>query len=136
MKSLLALMLILSACGGAVAPSGNGSAARTPPANPNLLLATTTSTQDSGLLDVLLPDFEKKTLFKVKTSAVGTGQALAIGERGDADVLLVHAASLELDFMSKGVGDRRLLVMHNDFIVVGPPDDPAGIKAKSALDAL
>jgi len=99
-------------------------------------LATTTSTQDSGLLDVLIPDFEKKTGYKVKTSAVGTGAALAIGARGDADVVLVHAPSLEADFMKQGNGDRRLFVMHNDFIVVGPPSDPAAIKGKPVLDAL
>jgi tungstate transport system substrate-binding protein len=99
-------------------------------------LATTTSTQDSGLLDVLIPDFEKKTGYKVKTSAVGTGASLAIGARGDADVVLVHAPSLEADFMKQGNGDRRLFVMHNDFIVVGPPADPAKIKGKPVLDAL
>jgi tungstate transport system substrate-binding protein len=106
------------------------------PARPDLLLATTTSTQDSGLLDVLIPDFEKRTGYKVKTSAVGTGAALAIGARGDADVLLVHAPSLELAYMKQGNGDRRLFVMHNDFIVVGPPADPAKIKGKPVLDAL
>jgi tungstate transport system substrate-binding protein len=106
------------------------------PARPDLLLATTTSTQDSGLLDVLIPDFEKQTGYKVKTSAVGTGAALAIGARGDADVVLVHAPSLEQDFMKQGNGDRRLIVMHNDFIVVGPPSDPARIKGKPVLDAL
>jgi tungstate transport system substrate-binding protein len=103
---------------------------------PPLLLATTTSTQDSGLLDVLIPDFEKKFGYKVKTAAVGTGAALAIGARGEADVLLVHAPSLEQDFMKQGNGDRRLFVMHNDFIVVGPPSDPAGIKGKGVKDAL
>jgi tungstate transport system substrate-binding protein len=106
------------------------------PANRTLLLATTTSTQDSGLLDVLIPDFQTKTGYSVKTSAVGTGAALAIGARGEADVLLVHAPSLEQDFMNQGNGDRRLFVMHNDFIVVGPPADPAGIKGKGVKDAL
>lgn len=134
MKRFLALALILASCGGAFAPPGT--AAPRTPANPNLLLATTTSTQDSGLLDVLVPDFEKKTGYKIKTSAVGTGQALAIAERGDTDVALVHAPSLELDFMAKGAGSRRLLVFHNDFIIVGPTDDPARIKGKNALDAL
>ena len=132
MSRFLVLALILAACGGATFPPGGTNA----PAYPNLLLATTTSTQDSGLLDVLIPDFEKRTGYKVKTSAVGTGQALAIAERGDADVALVHAPSLELDFMAKGAGSRRLLVFHNDFIVVGPTDDPAHAKGKSAFDAL
>jgi len=122
--------ILLAGCGG-VSPPPAGA-----PARPELLLATTTSTQDSGLLDVLIPDFEQRTGYKVKTSAVGTGAALAIGARGDADVVLVHAPSLEQDFMKQGNGDRRLIVMHNDFIVVGPPSDPAKIKGKQVLDAL
>jgi tungstate transport system substrate-binding protein len=130
---------MVAACAAAQPVPARPQAADSPspsPARPDLLLATTTSTQDSGLLDVLIPDFEKKTGYKVKTSAVGTGAALAIGARGDADVLLVHAPSLELDYMKQGNGDRRLFVMHNDFIVVGPPADPAKIKAKPVLDAL
>ncbi|HTH71616.1 MAG TPA: substrate-binding domain-containing protein [Candidatus Saccharimonadales bacterium] len=141
MKRLLIAGLLLAACAApaAQAPAAQPSASFSPspsPARPDLLLATTTSTQDSGLLDVLIPDFEKKTGYKVKTSAVGTGAALAIGARGDADVVLVHAPSLEKDFMTQGNGDRRLFVMHNDFIVVGPPADPAKIKGKPVLDAL
>jgi tungstate transport system substrate-binding protein len=131
--------LLLAGCAGSSAPgvAGQPGTERPPqPARPELLLATTTSTQDSGLLDVLIPDFEKKTGYMVKTSAVGTGAALAIGARGDADVVLVHAPSLEADFMKQGNGDRRLFVMHNDFIVVGPPSDPAKIKGKPVLDAL
>src|SRR5262249_17352002 len=89
-----------------------------------------------GLLDVLIPDFEKRTGYKVKTNAVGTGAALALGAKGDADVVLVHAPSAELDYMNGGNGDRRLLVMHNDFIVVGPPADPAKLKGLRVLDAL
>lgn len=130
MRRLLALMLALAACGGSPVPTA------TRPAQPELLLATTTSTQDSGLLDLLVPDFQKRTGYHVKTSAVGTGQALAIAERGDADVVLVHAPSLELDFMARGAGSRRLLVFHNDFVIVGPPDDPAGIRGRGAFDAL
>jgi tungstate transport system substrate-binding protein len=129
-------VLLLAGC---AAPAAQAPASFSPspsPSRPDLLLSTTTSTQDSGLLDVLIPDFEKKTGYKVKTNAVGTGAALAIGARGDADVVLVHAASLEKKFMADGNGERRLFVMHNDFIVVGPPSDPAGIKGKSALDAL
>lgn len=141
MKRFLLAGLLLAACAApaAQAPAAQPSASFSPspsPARPDLLLATTTSTQDSGLLDVLIPDFEKKTGYKVKTSAVGTGAALAIGARGDADVVLVHAPSLETDFMKQGNGDRRLFVMHNDFIVVGPPSDPAKIKGKPVLDAL
>jgi tungstate transport system substrate-binding protein len=97
-------------------------------ASKNLILATTTSTQDSGLLDVLIPAFEKKTGLLVKTIAVGSGQAMAMGEKGEADVLLVHSPAAEEKFMKGGFGASRALVMHNDFVVVGPPSDPAGIK--------
>ena len=137
MKVFLAAVMtawLAAGCGAALAPSG--ASTTPPPASRIILLATTTSTQDSGLLDVLVPDFEKKTGYQVKTSAVGTGAALAIGARGDADVVLVHAPALEADFMKHGNGERRLFVMHNDFIVVGPPADLAKIKGKLVLDAL
>lgn len=131
------------ACGGGAAPrTTSGSPAATTavavasPERPEILLATTTSTQDSGLLDVLIPDFERRTGFRVKTTAVGTGAALAIGAKGDADVVLVHAISAEQKFMADGNGERRLLVMHNDFILVGPASDPAKIKGKPILDGL
>ncbi|HOP85034.1 MAG TPA: substrate-binding domain-containing protein [Syntrophorhabdaceae bacterium] len=102
----------------------------------NVILATTTSTQDSGLLDVLIPIFEKKTGYFVKTIAVGTGQALAMGRKGEADVLLVHAPEEEEKFVAEGYGIRRRLVMHNDFVIVGPKSDPAKIKGtKSAVQA-
>ena len=104
--------------------------------NPNLILATTTSTQDSGLLDVLVPRFEEQTGYIVQTIAVGSGEALKMGEEGNADVLLVHAPSSEVAFMEAGNGTDRFLVMHNDFIIVGPAADPAGIKGMtSAVDA-
>lgn len=106
-----------------------------PPANPNIILATTTSTQDSGLLDVLVPMFEEQTGYTVQTIAVGTGEALKMGEEGNADVLLVHAPSSEVTFMDGGFGTDRFLVMHNDFIIVGPADDPAGIKDLGPKDA-
>jgi tungstate transport system substrate-binding protein len=102
----------------------------------NIILATTTSTQDSGLLDVLLPVFEKKTGYFVKTIAVGSGQAMAMGQKGEADVLLVHSPEAEKKFMSEGYGVNRKLVMHNDYIIVGPKTDPARIKGtKSSVDA-
>ncbi len=101
----------------------------------DLILSTTTSTVDSGLLDVLIPEFEKKTGFRVKTIAVGTGQALAMGEKGEADVLLTHAQSAEKKLVDAGVVTNYQLVMHNDFIVVGPAQDPAGIKGKPSTDA-
>ena len=101
----------------------------------NIILATTTSTQDSGLLDVLIPMFEKKTGYFVKTIAVGSGQAMAMGQKGEADVLLVHSPAAEKKFVDEGYGINRRLVMHNDFVVVGPPSDPAKIKGvKSAVE--
>ena len=93
-----------------------------------LILATTTSTQDSGLLDSILPEFETRTNIKVDVIAVGTGQALKLGEDGNADVLLVHAPSKEDAFMQAGHGVRRESVMYNDFVIVGPASDPAGIR--------
>jgi tungstate transport system substrate-binding protein len=101
-----------------------------------IILATTTSTQDSGLLDVLLPIFEIKTGYFVKTIAVGSGQAMAMGQKGEADVLLVHSPDAEKKFISEGYGVNRRLVMHNDFIIVGPAEDPAKIKGtKSTPEA-
>ena len=100
-----------------------------------IILATTTSTQDSGLLDVLLPIFEKKTSYFVKTIAVGSGQAMAMGQKGEADVLLVHSPAAEKKFIAESYGVNRRLVMHNDYIIVGPPEDPAklkGLKSSSA----
>jgi len=101
----------------------------------NIIMATTTSTQDSGLLDVLLPVFEKKTGYFVKTIAVGSGQAMAMGQKGEADVLLVHSPAAEQKFVKEGYGVNRRLVMHNDYIVVGPTADPAKVKGmKSTID--
>ena len=88
-----------------------------------IALATTTSTQDSGLLDVLLPAFEQESGVKVKVVAVGSGQALELGRRGDADVLLTHSPEAEKKFMDEGWGEKRLAVMHNDFVIVGPAED-------------
>jgi len=103
----------------------------------DVILATTTSTQDTGLLDTLVPIFEDQSGYHVKVIAVGSGQALAMGERGDADVLLVHAPSSELPLVESGAAINRQLVMHNDFIIVGPESDPAGVKGMtSAADAL
>ena len=102
----------------------------------NIILATTTSTQDTGLLDVLIPIFEKKTGYFVKTIAVGSGQAMAMGQKGEADVLLVHSPDAEKKFIAEGYGINRRLVMHNDFIIVGPGADQAKIKStKSAAEA-
>ena len=127
--SLLALLLVLSAaafvCSGWAAPKQK-----------NLILATTTSTQDSGLLDVLIPIFEKQTGFFVKTISVGSGQAMKMGERGEVDVLLVHSPQAEKIFMAQDFGMHRKLVMHNDFLILGPANDPARIRgAKSSAEA-
>jgi tungstate transport system substrate-binding protein len=102
------------------------------PANPNIILATTTSTQDSGLLDVLVPMFERQSGYSVQTIAVGSGEAMKMGEQGNADVLLVHAPASEVAFVEVGNGLDRFLVMHNDFIIVGPAADPAGIKGMTS----
>jgi tungstate transport system substrate-binding protein len=102
-----------------------------------VIVSTTTSTQDSGLLDVLVPMFEKQTGLTVKTISVGTGQALALAARGEADVTLAHAPGLEKKYVDEGKMTNRRLVMYNDFIVIGPADDPAKIKGlPRALDAL
>lgn len=101
----------------------------------NVILSTTTSTQDSGLLDVLIPLFEQQSGYSVKTIAVGTGQALALAVRGDADVVLAHAPSLEKGFVIQGKLLNRRLVMYNDFILVGPKEDPAKIRAVKSVAA-
>lgn len=102
----------------------------------DVIFATTTSTQDTGLLDVLIPVFEKQTGYRVKTIAVGSGQAMAMGERGEADVLLVHSPEAEEKFIQQGFGVNRRIVMHNDFVILGPKDDPAKIRGlTSATEA-
>ena len=117
------LVLLLAACGGA-------------PADRVLVLATTTSTQDSGLLDELVPAFTAETGWQVRTVAVGSGQAIELGRRGEADVLLVHSPAAEEELVAEGATGRRLLVMHNDFVLVGPEADPAGIRGLAATEAL
>ena len=107
------------------------------PTQKNVILSTTTSTQDSGLLNVLVPLFEKQTGYSVKTVSVGTGQALALAAKGDADVALVHAPSLEKQYIAEGKLLNRRLVMYNDFVIIGPKEDPAKVRSsKSASGAL
>jgi tungstate transport system substrate-binding protein len=102
----------------------------------SIILATTTSTQDSGLLDFILPVFEQKSGIQVKVVAVGTGQAIQMGKDGNADVLLVHARKAEDEFVASGYGVNAHDVMYNQFLIVGPEDDPAGVKGMaSASDA-
>lgn len=132
MLRMLPLFLVLFLLS-AVASVSTGFAAE----QKNLILATTTSTQDSGLLDVLIPIFEKQTGYFVKTISVGSGQAMKMGEKGEADVLLVHSPDAEKKFVAEGFGVNRKLVMHNDFIILGPAGDPAKIRgAKTAAEAL
>lgn len=136
---MIAILMTVVGCGKTATPtpSTTQSTQIPKPANPSLILATTTSTQDSGLLEVLIPAFEKKTGYKVKTVAVGTGAALAMGEKGEADVLLVHAPASEKKLVDNKTGINYQLVMHNDFVLVGPPTDPAKVKeTKTAVDAL
>ncbi|TAK62637.1 MAG: tungsten ABC transporter substrate-binding protein [Dehalococcoidia bacterium] len=142
MAALVALVFA-AACGGGgstnatpTSPAAAASPAATK-ASGNLILATTTSTQDTGLLDVLVPMFEKESGYTVKTVAVGSGQAIQMGANGDADVLLVHSPAAEKANIDSGDGIERTLVMHNDFIIVGPSSDPSGVKAaKTTNDAM
>src|ERR1035437_2632155 len=135
MKSLKAFKLTIFVMALIVAASVIS--AQAAPKQKNIILATTTSTQDTGLLDVLIPIFEKQTGYFVKTISVGSGQAMKMGEKGEADVLLVHSPESEKAFVGQGFGINRKLVMHNDFLLLGPANDPAGIRgAKSAAEAL
>ena len=134
---LFLFALLLSACAPAATsePAPAEPAAPESPSNATLILATTTSTQDSGLLDVLVPMFQDQTGYTVQTVAVGTGAALKMAEEGNADVLLVHAPASEKALMDAGWGKDRMLVMHNDFVIVGPADDPAGIEGTATAAA-
>ena len=130
---LLALLLLISSAASLAASPGLAAQA---PAVGVLRLATTTSTADTGLLATLLPDFERQCRCRVDVVAVGTGQAIELGRRGDVDVLLVHARDQEDVFVADGHAARRDDVMYNDFIIVGPATDPAGIaRLKTAGDA-
>ena len=124
MRMLAAVLALLSLAGTSAAQSTS------------VILSTTTSTQDSGLLDVLVPMFEAKTGYTVKTLSVGTGQALALAAKGEADVALVHAPALEKKYVADGKLLDRRLVMYNDFVIIGPAEDPAGIKGLSAVLAM
>jgi tungstate transport system substrate-binding protein len=126
--ALFFLLSLISAVG-----CGGG---KTTLANPEIIMASTTSTRDSGLMDVLIPIFEEETGYTIKAVYVGTGAAIQMGQQGNADVLLVHSPVQEKPLMDNGYGINRKLVMHNDFIIVGPKSDPAGIKGMTvATDA-
>jgi tungstate transport system substrate-binding protein len=149
MMVVLMMAMLVSACAPAATPAPTQApaqpAAPPAPAQPAggeqvLKLATTTSTADSGLLDAILPDFQAKFNTRVDVVAVGTGQAIAIGQKGDADVLLVHARKQEDQFVADGDAKERFDVMYNDFILLGPKDDPAKVAgmplAKDAFKAI
>lgn len=127
---IILVSLFATGCGPSTStPSATPSA----PTNPEVILGTTTSTQDSGLLDELIPIFEQKTGYKVKSIAVGTGAALEMGKKGEADILLVHAPSSEKPLVDDKSVINYQLVMHNDFVLVGPPSDPAKIKDQNEI---
>jgi tungstate transport system substrate-binding protein len=129
MKSRYPLLLVILLC--------LVSCVTPPTSTSDLLLVSTTSTQDSGLLDVLLPAFEAQSGYRVRLIATGSGQALKIAEQGNADVILLHSPAAEKEFMASGYGLDRRLVMHNDFVIVGPADDPASVHTRtSAADAV
>ena len=133
LKTLLRVSVLICAVVSLVL---TGSVCNARASSKTVILTTTTSTQDSGLLDVLVPMFEKQTGYSVKTVSVGTGQALALGGRGEADVVLVHAPETEKKYLAEGSMINRRLVMHNDFIIVGPAADPARIRGiRKATDA-
>lgn len=136
MKKFFAWLVLIALLAGCAPAASTPSTVVSGSEQQSLKLATTTSTDDSGLLDFILPDFEKAYNVKVDVVAVGTGQAIALGEDGNADVLLVHARSREDAFMEAGHGVRREDVMYNDFVIVGPAEDPANVRGMtSAADA-
>ena len=127
LTALLAMAIVLV--------TGAAAIAQAPPSRV-VILSTTTSTQDSGLLDVLVPMFERKAGLTVKTISVGTGQALALAAKGEADVTLAHAPAVERKYVEEGRMVNRRLVMYNDFVLIGPADDPAKIKGLKSIEAL
>jgi tungstate transport system substrate-binding protein len=140
------LALVMVACGGddgdssTAAESSVARSTRSAPepteASGEFLLGSTTTTQDTGLLDVLAEEFEKRTGYRVKLIVGGSGQVIEQGSRGDVDALLVHSPAAEEKMVEEGNAVERTLVMHNDFVIIGPPDDPAGVKsASSAAEA-
>jgi tungstate transport system substrate-binding protein len=132
--SLTVVLSVFAGCGAKEPAEQTKEEAKAEPKG-KIILATTTSTQDSGLLDVILPDFTEKTGYEVDVIAVGSGEAMKMGENGEADVLLVHSPAAEEEFVAAGHSPARYDVMYNDFVIVGPKDDPAGIKAAAPSNA-
>ena len=136
MRRAAAVLLALAALGIGACGGDDSGGSQSGTDDTAMILATTTSTQDSGLLDELVPRFQRDSGCSVKTVAVGSGEALELGAKGDADVLLVHSPEAEEEYMDAGHGVSRKAVAHNDFVVVGPADDPAHVKgADSAAEA-
>ncbi len=136
MRRAAAVLLVLASLGIGACGGDDSGGSQSGTDDGAMILATTTSTQDSGLLDELIPRFQKDSGCSVKTVAVGSGEALELGAKGDADVLLVHSPEAEQEYMDAGHGVSREAVMHNDYVVVGPADDPAHVKgADSAAEA-
>jgi len=131
MRRILPTIILVFALSACLSPSESGTLP-----NKSLLLVSTTSTQDSGLLDVLLPTFEEQSGYTVQLVATGSGQALEMGRSGNADVILLHSPDAEEKFMQEGYGIDRRLVMHNDFVIVGPPNDPASVRSQPTLDSV
>lgn len=139
--AIVALAVIMAfsliGCSTPATTSTNTPTATAPVAKTNIVLASTTSTQDSGLFDVLIPAFEKADpQYAVEVIAVGSGEAIKMGENKDADVLLVHSPAAEKEFMAAGFGIERRDVMYNDFVIVGPASDPDGVKGAADLNAV
>jgi tungstate transport system substrate-binding protein len=133
---LVVVIVVAILLGGCAAPWSDGDG-DVPDGGRDVVLSTTTSLIDSGLLDVLTPLFEEQTGYRLQPISVGTGAALAMGARGEADVLFVHAPDAERTWMAQGYGSDRLLVMYNDFVIVGPAGDPVGISTlPGVIDAL
>ena len=135
------LLILVAAVAALLAPASAGAQGTPAPVERtgprDVILATTTSTQDSGLLDELGPLFAEQTGYNLKPIAVGSGAALRLGEEGEADVVLAHSPAAEQEFMAAGFGVDREIVMYNDFVIVGPEADPAAIRGQtSALDAM
>ena len=130
------VLLLLAGCRpGTDSPSPASGTAVPQPAHPDMILLTTTSVRDSGLLDVLIADFQRRTGYRVKPIVAGSGQALTLGANGAGDVLLTHSPAAETAWLAAGHGLERRLVMFNDYLIVGPPDDPAGVRDSPSTSA-
>ena len=130
------VLLLLAGCRSSTDTLSTASGTAVPqPAHPDMILLTTTSVRDSGLLDVLVADFQRRTGYRVKPIVAGSGQVLTLGANGAGDVLLTHSPAAEAAWLTAGHGLERRLVMFNDYLIVGPPDDPAGLRDSPSTSA-